>query len=73
MSTSNVAANAWSIAITVACLPICLISSNLNSVPIENAIKPKATCEITSKDSTASLETNPSPSKPMSLPNAPRQ
>ena len=64
ISTTTVVITACKIPIIVAFLPICLSSLSLNSLPIEKAIKPRATSEIIENSSTACIELKPSHSRP---------
>ena len=63
-STRRVATTACTMPMTVACLPIVFRSDNLNSLPIENAMKPSATSDMIDMDLISSNEVNPSPLTP---------
>ena len=69
ISTTNVAVSACSTPMTNACLPVCLSSDTRNSLPMENAMKPSATSEISDRLSTDSCVGKPRPS----MPSRPRQ
>ena len=60
--TKNVAAKASQKPTITAFLPICFKSFTLNSLPIEKAIKPKATSETIDNFSTSSSVKKPTPS-----------
>ena len=62
MSINKAATKACTIPTTKACLPIVFSSSSLNSLPIEKAIKPKATSETIDSFSTSSKVKKPTPS-----------
>ena len=49
---------------TNACFPVFFNSSNLNSLPIEKAMKPKATSATSPNASTACMDEKPNPSTP---------
>ena len=69
ISTRNVAASACKTPMTNACLPVCFSSDTRNSLPMENAMKPSATSEISDRLSTDSCVGKPRPS----MPSRPRQ
>ena len=60
-STSAVVTTACRIPTVMACLPMCLSCSSRNSLPMVNAIKPRATWEMMSSRATASEVPKPTP------------
>ena len=68
-STNRVAARAWMMATTVACLPVCFREDRRNSLPMEKAMKPRATSQMR-----LNWDTSPKVGKPMPfMPRRPRQ
>ena len=68
-STKRAAERAWMMAMTVACLPVCFKADSRNSLPMEKAMKPRATSQMRPKLDTSSNEAKPIPG----MPKSPRQ